>query len=518
VAIDVSALGSPGWRMRRLFNMLGNRDRQQRLGLLHDYRAGRAPLPVGAENAREAFEAFQRKARSNFAELITAAVSERMTPNGFRTALDSDETGDREVGDLWYRAGMDVTAATVHDMMLSLSEAYVIVGGLDPETGSPVVTAEDPRFMVGERYPDRPRWLSSALKVVYDDATGEDRAYLYLAGSETETGRAQVWVARRRAGTPDWSTSLYGSSSGSTASRQPTMSFSPTAWEWVPERSGELLHSRIPVVRYDNKDGVGEYETHTDLLDRINHQILQRMVIATMQAFRQRAVKGLPLQYPAGHPKAGQEIDYSDVFTADPAALWQLPAAAEMWESGQVDLTPILSAVKDDVQHLAAVTRTPVHMLMPAGVNQSAEGASLSREGLIFKANDRITRTSYPHAQVMSLMLLAAGQTARADLSKLRTIWAAPERLSLAERADAASKAPADIPRRSRLIHIWGFAPDEADRMMSEWADEQLLQAQLTAAAVAATQPAAPQASAVPAPSPAPAAERAVEPPVPVTV
>src|SRR4029453_13439111 len=128
---------------------------------------------------------------------------------------------------------------------------------------------------------------------------------------------------------------------------------------------------------FKNKYGLGEFEIHLDLLDRINKLILDRMVIATMQAFRQRGVKGRPLGYPDDPPQAGELIDYSQVFTADPAAMWMLPQVAEMWESGVVDLTPILNAVKHDLEHLASVTRTPMHMLSPAGINQSAEGASL---------------------------------------------------------------------------------------------------------------------------------------------
>ena len=35
-----------------------------------------------------------------------------------------------------------------------------------------------------------------------------------------------------------------------------------------------------------------EFEDHFSIIDRINHMTLQRTVIATMQAFRQRGVKG----------------------------------------------------------------------------------------------------------------------------------------------------------------------------------------------------------------------------------
>jgi hypothetical protein len=82
---------------------------------------------------------------------------------------------------------------------------------------------------------------------------------------------------------------------------------------------------------------------------------------------------------------------------------------------------------------------------------------------------------------VAALMLHTTGMAERADLAALSPIWAPAEQLSLAARADAASKAANDLPRRSRLIHIWGFSPTEADRIMSEWADEELLAAAITA-------------------------------------
>lgn len=478
--IETEVAQSPGWWLRRMFNMLADRRRRTRLQLLLDYHRGHAPLPQGAENAREAFEAFQKKARSNFAELIVSVMSERMTPVGFRTALDDDATGDAEVGSLWTRAGLDVSCADVHDLMLALGEAYVIVGPVDPDTSAPLVTCEDPRFMVADVDPANPRRVLAALKVLHDDAAHEDRAYLFLPG--------EVHVAVRRSSAPELAGGLAAPNSGYQSRLGPILSFDPKGWEWSSERSGALPHGRIPVVRFVNKYSLGEFETHTDLLDRINHQILQRMVIATMQAFRQRAVKGLPLLYPEEHPLAGQEVDYAKVFTADPAALWQLPESAEMWESSVNDLTPILSAVKDDLQHLAAVTRTPMHMLSPAGENQSAEGASLSREGLVFKVEDRITRTSFPWAQVMSLMLLHAGQADRADLTQLQTIWAPANRLSLSERADAASKLKDVLPRRTLLIKVFGMTPAEADRTMTEITEEQLLEQQVQAA-FAAQQP-----------------------------
>lgn len=462
---------SPGWYFQQLFNELSDRGRRDRLETLNDYMSGNAPLPRGAERARQAYESFMRMARSNFAHLIVSALAERLRLTGFRSAAESDETGDPELGSLWNRAGLNVISADVNKAMLGLSEAYVIVGEIDEDTDAAVVTYEDPRYVVGMPDPANGRRLIAALKIKYDPADNVDRVYLYLAGKVFAPGaNTQIWVAERKA------MGRMGPMSG----------FDYRDWTWSPVRSGALRHDRNPVVRFDNADGMGEFEAHVDLLDRINHQILQRMTIAVMQAFRQRAVKNLPMVYPKGHPQEGKEIDYGDVFVSDPAAVWHLPPDAEMWESGIIDLRPLLEAVREDVTHLGAVTKTPLYYLMPGGANQSAEGAAAQRENLVFKAKDRIERTTGKWIDVVSLMLLQAGATDRKALAKLGAIWAAPEMLSLAERADAAAKAANDIPRRSRLQLIWQFDPATVDRLMTEWADELLLQQQLANALAAA--------------------------------
>jgi hypothetical protein len=477
MTIEVGERGSIGWWMQRMFNQLANPQRRARLQLLYDYWSGNPPLPEGSQNARDAYMAFQKKACSNFASLVCAAVAERMRLVGFRTAVDDDVTGDAEVGAFWRRAAMKEVSGRVHTMMLAMSESYAVVGGMDEETQAPLVSAEDPRFMIGEPDPDNPRRLRAALKVLRDDADSEDRAYLYLPGAvlvaARKTGRYDMPAGMNRYGLPIHGVALPN--------------FDPRSWEWVPERSGRLTHNRIPVVRFDNEFGLGEFEPHLSVLDRINHQILQRMVVCAMQAFRQRAIRGLPLVYPSEHPMAGQVIDYDKMFESDPGAIWHLPIGAEMWESAVGDLTPILAAVSDDLRDLASGTRTPMHMLTPGGENQSAEGANLSREQLVFKTEDRITLCDNRWPQVASLMMLHAGQPERADLAKLEAIWASAQRLSLAERADAASKLKDVLPRRTLLIDILGMSPGEADQTMTELADEQLLAQQVAAATLALT-------------------------------
>lgn len=456
--IDTTVSESPGWWLRRLATKLLDPRRQQRLEYLNSWYTGDPPLPMGAENAREAYRAFQRLARSNFAELVVEAARERMRPIGIRTSLDGDETGDQEAWRIWQRAGLDVESAEVHRTALSLGDGYVIVGDIDQETQVPAITAEDPRQVVTEHDPVHQRRILSALKMFEDPTTRQTMAYLYLPG--------RVHVASTNRPPPQMD--------------QPgvvrlTPQFNSGDYDWDADRGGEdgqaIPNGLMPVVRFRNARGVGEFEPHIDLLGRINHMVLQRMMIATLQAFRQRAVKGLPLR-----DENGVLIDYSGVFSADPGALWQLPEGAEMWESGQVDLRGILDSVRSDVQYLAAVTRTPLHMLDPGAENQSAEGAALAKEGLVFKTEDRIARMSEGWSQVMAAAFRWMGDDQRADLNKLQIMWASPQRYSLAERYSAAAQAKAaGVPTETIWTDVIGMNPDQVGRAQSQRADEALL-------------------------------------------
>lgn len=451
MTIDTRTPNSPGWWLKRLLKELA--DRQDRLNRLDRYYRGEPDLPVGAESHREAFQQFQRKSRTNFAELIVEAVRERMQPAGFRTGADGDQLGDAEAWRIWQANSLDADSSLVHRSMLSMGLAYVIVGGVARDIEAPLITPEDPRQVIVAHDPVRRRRAIAALKVFHDEIEDLDRAYLYLPGLVIQASKTRRSSAGVR---------LNGGLAG---------------WDWVENPVAKLPFPVVPVVEFANKPDLysspmGEFEGAIDILDRINHMLLQRLVIATLQAFRQRAVEG---NFPTTDEQ-GNEIDYDDIFAADPGALWLLPEGAKMWESGQVDLTGILQGVRHDVQDLAAVTRTPLFYLTPDAANGSAEGASLAREGLVFKTADRLVQTGESWEQVKSLAFLFAGDRERARRRDLEIIWAPPERFSLAERYDAAAKAQAaGVPWRTVMADVLQFSPQQIDRMEADRATDALL-------------------------------------------
>lgn len=438
--------GSEGWHLKRLLGRLASR--RPRYDRADSYLDGTAAVPTMTDRAvREAYRRLMAMSGTNYGELAVEAVRERMHPIGFRTGASADGAPDDLAWRAWEANDLAAESATVHRYSLGLGDGYTIVGPADPDLGEfPVVTAEDPRYVITEHDPRRRRRVTMAATLKADTEAGTERAWLYVWG-----GLVMEAARPFKADAAVWSDD----------------------WEWVA--AYRLPFPDVPVVRFPNlqiagprRDGLGdswgEIERHTGVLDRINYQILTRLEVATMQAFKQRAIKGVPLK-----DSTGKEIDYAEIFPPDPGAMWHLPAAAEIWESGQVDMSGIRLAVRDDVTDFAAVTRTPLYYLSPDASNGSAEGASLAREGLVFKTGDRVTTATPGWKQTQRLIWLYMGDEVRADAAALDVLWESPDRHTLASRFDAAVKAKdAGVPWHERMELI-GMKPDQISRMRSRF-------------------------------------------------
>jgi len=411
---------------------------QAHFNLLERYYDGDAPLPEGPDAQSRAYRRFQRKARLNMAQLSVAAVRERMRIGGFRTGADDDENGDDVARRLWKANNLDVYSADLHTYFLKFGEAYAFVG-MPQGREYPLVTIEDPRQVHAITSPEDPSQVLAAVKVFSEG--GYHHAYFYYAD--------EIVIFRKPSDSSPYDTDN---------------------WMFDEEASAPNPLGEVPVVKFTNADGKGEYEPYLDIIDRINHMILQRLIIATTAAFKQKWVKG---DFPTQDPD-GNEIDYNGLFEAGPGAMWILPPDAELGELDQSSMQDIINAVRADIQDFAAVTRTPMHYLSPDGANQSAEGASLSREGLVFKTEDRMARATVGWSKVMSLMFKWMGDTERSNLLDLEPLWKPAERYSLSERADANTKFQ-DLPFNSRMKLVGQFSPAEIAEMDVERAGEQLL-------------------------------------------
>lgn len=458
---------SPEWWLERLTHRLDHA--RPKISWLRRYLEGDAPLPDGAEGCREAYKAFQKKARSNYAELVTEAVAERMVVSGFRVG-DSNEDDDL-ARSIWKRNRLGMWSTDVHRDMIGLRAGFVCAQRDPFDDSKAEITYERPEQVMTDHDPSRPDRVRAALKVYRDDVEGFDAAYVHWI----EDG--QGWVERfvrkipiNKDGIPQPMLTVTG--------------------QWEPLRDdGERIGPQptglktVPIIPFVNRGARGEFETHIDLLDRINFVTLQRLVITAMQAFRQRATKGELDET----DENGNRIDYGAIFKPGPGALWHLPEGVDLWESQITDIRGILDAAKEDVRELAAVTRTPAPMLIPDNANQTAEGAASAKEGLFFKVGDRIERAAPSWGVAMGLSMQI--EQGLPEPPEVDVQFKPPEHQSLSERMDALSKASTELPWRTKMTRIMGFDGDEVDRMATERAEDLLT---AFANAPAAPAPAAP--------------------------
>jgi hypothetical protein len=375
--------------------------------------------------------------RLNFAEQLVNSVTNRKKPIGFRTAAPGDQTGDPLAWETWIANHMQVQIRDLFDDEGTYGSAFLTVTGqqltqLGGDHSMPLMVRSNGWNTAVERNPIRPWVLDAVVTVGHSDVYGVDTLTLLRPGYFRQ--------AFRRAAV-------------STIPSDGSVWYPGTDWTWVDGPQALGYTDEVPCVEFSSPGGIGEFELHIDTLDRINHTILQQLIITAMQAFRQRGImpgktdgengepEAFPEFYPAEHPNAGERIDYDKIYEAGPAALWFLPKDSKVWESSVTDIRPIIEAVSAHLKHLAGASSTPLYVLSPEAANGSAEGAALARETNLFKVGDRIERDTSSLARAQYFAFLARRDMLRADAATIETIWSPVEFADIGKRAAAARDA-----------------------------------------------------------------------------
>lgn len=442
--------GSAEWWLLRLGKRLA--DDSKRFDILERYWRGDPPQPTGNRKMREAYRRLQKMSRTNFGLLVAEAVLERMKLVGFRAGADADDDADKSAWGWWQRNGLDADAGLVHRAAVILSRSYILVGDDPDEPGQPLVTVEDPRQVIHESSPTNRRKLRAALKTWWDDQEGAQIAVLYLPDT-IHYFRSSDRVRRSSDADRLWSTRAWD------------IDTSEAADGTVTNELGE-----VPVVPFVNRpdmagEGLGEFEDVLDILDRINTEILDRMVISAMQAYRQRWAKGIRLTDENGN----------DNSAFDPGAdlLWAVEDdSAQFGQFDSTDLTPIIKAIESDVQYLSAITRTPPSYIMAGIVNASGDALTMSEAGLVSKIAERQIEYGESWERVYRLAAKLMGDKLPDDAEVL---WRDPQFRSLTELAAASVQLKAaDVPWRTRMRKL-DMTPAEIDRMEVERTQDMMM-------------------------------------------
>jgi hypothetical protein len=466
--IDHDTQYSPGWWMKTLAKRLQDRrlgflgttrystgvynldsDMRPGVDLLDDYYNGNPPLAPVASEWQDYARAFIRKGRLNVDDLLVSSTANRMQLRDFRTSAADDEFGDTKVRGIMRANDMVLKIRDVHEWMLAHADAYGLVSPAGDGREHALFTAESAQQMITAHDPATDQILAG-LKLFRDDDARMDWAYIYHYTAYSTTGRPK--------GTPYLS---VANKKGTSTIQEAPFRFTAKSWDWNDDRSTAIKGKTLPVFRFRNRKGVGEFEQHLGHIDRINDKIISEWWIAKMQAFRQRAVKGLPdVNSTTGEPITDEE--WAKMLVSDPGAMWRIPENAEFWESQPTDIRPVIEAIKDDVARLAVVTSTALHTLMPDADNQSAQGSENKREESIFKVSDRRDRVSGVWCQVMSKMLEYDADPDvrdRADPTEIEPMWGPIQLYGLTEKGEATAKAKGVIPTEAIMVDVWQYPP-----------------------------------------------------------
>lgn len=416
------------------------------------YVNGDAPVPEMSENTREAWARFQRTARTNWGLLIIEAVVNRMIPNGITVDGSADSELAKQAQRIWTDNRMQSVFRNYMRYGLTYRKSYLTVW--TDEQRKALIAADSPESMCVSVNPLQPWKVRAAVRWWRDLDSSRDECMVWMHGQRQKFYRD---ISDRRMDNGVAATPPVRLSEGS----------------WTPDGDPITTAGAPPVVVYNNPGDAGEFELHTDLIDRINRGLLERLTTSAMQAYKQRALKkekGVVL--PTKDDK-GNDIDYGKLFEPAPGVIWDLPAGVDLWESGITDITPMLNASKDDIRQLSAATRTPFPTLMPDSANQTAEGADAAKDGHVFKCGERLDEGEIGVEAAMVIAMLTEG----ADLgtAKVDVMFKPVDRVTLAEMYAAARDASqAGESWQSIARNILGYSPEQIAQDALDRAQERL--------------------------------------------
>jgi hypothetical protein len=418
---------SPDWWVRRLHKQLTAR--QPDLKCLQDYYCGEHPLPNLQEKARREFKRLLGMARANYMQLVVDAVTGRLQVMGIRMSSSEDAPDDR-AWKMWQANRLDADSRLVFSESIKLGTSYMLVEPNKTDQASPFITPEHPSQAIIEYQPGSRRKKAAGLKSFMDDWTGDIIAMLYLPG------RVYPFSAKYREGQHEI--------------------------QWVAGEDGPNPLGEVPLVEYANRPqmlepGTSEIAGVTDVQDRINKTLADRLMTQEYGAFRQKWATGLEI------PVDDNGTPVEPFKAAVDRLLVSEDPETKFGDFNATDLAPLLSAVRDDIKDIAAITSTPPHYLLGDMINLSAEALKAAEAGLISKVRDHMLYLGESVEDTIRLAFKATGDSSAVDYSS-EVVWKNPEFRTEGELVDALTKMKTLGVPDEALWERWGASPQEIAR------------------------------------------------------
>lgn len=418
----------------------------------------------------------------NLAHTIVDAVVTSQHPTGFRLVADKTMRST-EADDMWDKCGMDVRALNMFMDASLYGAAYAMVFSkgspsyiqrLSPWT-TEISDDKDSAIVYGWSEDEQVERIT-LYRIIRNDDGQIQKVYSRTAKHETKARTLP-------SDSVDDEDTVYGIANDDSQKR-PQLE-AQLEWEGASSDGDWAFAVKcgcLPIVKMTTPNGKGQFESSLKTLKSIDQQRFQRLCIQEMQAFKQRWVQGdMPEYYQKNDPavkanraRAGDKIDYSELFEMGPAALWLLPADAKIGESSITDITPIVTAASSDIKHLAGSTGTPLSILSPDTAG-SAEGAKLTTRMLRLKVRDMNMRANDAFVLLLKMALTASGSNASEE--RFETTWEPIDLPTELEMAEAASQVKGVIPLKTIARRFLHMTETEIAEMIQDAQDTSFLNA-----------------------------------------
>lgn len=407
-------IGSPVWWADRLHTEL--RSRRSDVDLFRRYADGDHDDPTVEERASRAFRRILGLSKTNLSGLIIEATAERMAVQGFR--FGDEPTADVDAWRIWQGSDFDAESELLISEALTVGRSFVMVEPPQGSSDMPRLYAEDASQMIVAYAPGRRTERLAAWKEWVDEWTGHTHANLYLPER----------IVKLRA------TSSLVQVGNST--------YLPLRWTFRDEEveSEQNVLGEVPVWEVQNRPKLQVGQVRSEIADVLgdqdacNHIALNALIAAEYGAFKQKWATGLEVPR---DPDTGAAVEPFDV--AVNRILVSEKAETKFGDFDATDLKPYIELYESRVKHMAAVSRTPVSMLLGGMINLAAEALALSVAGLVQKVKRKSRHFEQPFEAALRASFKLMGDP-RANATTAETIWVDPEIRSAAQQADAAVK------------------------------------------------------------------------------
>lgn len=435
---------------------------------------GKHPLPfltrTHEAKMNNEFAEMLDQSKANFMRLVVDAVEERMRIEGYRASARASATTDSRVWEIWQANNMDSESQAGMLEALVKGVSYLSVWKPEGRKGDPVLALEDPtQCIVGYEPGTNFRKRAAALKIWRDDVTGRSRANVYLpdgiykfvAGEENEKQPEMVVGAT---GPQD----DFGITDSAGSVRFDLTSAAPTAGRWQYLENDFVTNpiGVVPIVPLRNRprlrlEGETEISDVTHIQTQINGFLFLLALAGYFGAHKQRWAIGLTIM----NDKQGKPVE---PFRTAIDTLWvNENPEGKFGEFAQTDMTGYLKSIEQKVQHIAVITRTPRHYLLPEGQEPSGDSIRSAESGLIHKVKRKQRPFGEGFEEALRLAQLFDGKK---DVSvDAEIVWTDPSSQSDAEITDAAIKKwQLGLITHAQALEDCGYSQTQIAKMMDE--------------------------------------------------